>query len=386
MNAVDLLRFHRSLLSDKVRLESFRLAIEKCVKPGDVVLDLGSGTGVLAVFAARAGARCVYAIEASNIVGLARAIVRENGVEDRVVFLDQMSPRVEVPEAADVLVTETIGNFGFNEGILGWVEDARRRLLKPGATIVPQSIELHACLIEAPELYARICDWESSGCGVNLQSARAFAVNNLYPERIAPEWCLGAARSLGGVSLASMDSSKFDAETRFEVGRTGTLHGVCGWFSARLCDEVTISNAPGDPAHSWNQVFLPFSSTVDVQAGDVLRLRVACRGNGGEWRWQLEANPGMSSTAMTARGGVRFDQSTFFGAPESLGRLHRRAAGFAPALNVDGRTVRFLLGLMDGSRTLEELSRLAFAEFPERFSDSDDALEQVRTVSAEFGS
>jgi enediyne biosynthesis protein CalE3 len=385
VNAVELLRFHRSLLGDQARLEQFRRAIDSNVKPGDVVLDLGTGTGVLAVFAARAGARIVYAVEATNIIELARRVLRENGVDERVVFLDQMSPRVELPEQADVLVTETIGNFGFDEGILGWVEDARRRLLKPRAPIVPQSIELYVALVEAPEIYARITDWKCDGSGMSFESVRTCAVNTVYPERIASESLLSDPQSLGMLALAEVEATKFDAETELVATRSGTLHGLGGWFSSRLCDGVTISNGPEHPVSSWNQVFLPFQSAVAVCAGDRLHLSLACRSNGSAWRWQLESRPESPNSKTQSRDRIRFDQSTFYGVPETLSRLHRRAADFSPRLNLDGRLVRFLVALMDGSRTLEELSMLTFAEFPDRFADQDEALEQVREISAEFG-
>ncbi len=87
-NARDILTFHQFLLGKtNLRLDRFQQAITKRVKPGDAVLDLGTGTGILAFFACLAGARRVYAIESGSVISLAKLLARANGFEDRIVFL-----------------------------------------------------------------------------------------------------------------------------------------------------------------------------------------------------------------------------------------------------------------------------------------------------------
>src|SRR4051794_13386275 len=97
---------HRQFLADTPRITAFDAAIRETVRPGDVVIDLGSGTGILGLLACRAGARRVYSIDDGAIVGVARAICRANGYADRMVFVRDMSTRLTLPEAADVLVTD----------------------------------------------------------------------------------------------------------------------------------------------------------------------------------------------------------------------------------------------------------------------------------------
>ena len=125
------------------------------MRPDDVVLDIGTGSGVLAVAAARAGARRVYAVEASDIAEVAERVFEVNGVQDRVTLLPGWSRQIELPEQADLLVAEVIGNEPLEEEILETTLDARRRLLKPGARLIPHTLTLLARAVLLPEAESR---------------------------------------------------------------------------------------------------------------------------------------------------------------------------------------------------------------------------------------
>ena len=109
--------FH-AMLSDPVRMTAFDHAIRQKVKPGDVVVDLGAGTGILGFLAIRAGADKVFCIEKSDAIELARAVAAKNGMTDRMVFLEANSKEVSLPVKADVIVSETLGSFGVDENTL----------------------------------------------------------------------------------------------------------------------------------------------------------------------------------------------------------------------------------------------------------------------------
>ncbi|PYM93211.1 MAG: SAM-dependent methyltransferase, partial [Candidatus Rokuibacteriota bacterium] len=123
---------HRQYLADDTRVSAFRQAIEEVVGPGDVVLDLGAGTGILGLMACRAGAKRVYAVDEGPIIGLARDIAAANGLQDRITHIKGLSTRVELPERVDVVLADQIGRFGLESGILEYFADARARFLKPG--------------------------------------------------------------------------------------------------------------------------------------------------------------------------------------------------------------------------------------------------------------
>lgn len=134
---------HIRMLDDSVRTGFFLQAIKEVVQPGDVVVDLGTGTGVLAVAAAKAGAKKVYAIESTAIADAAELLIQANGCADRVELIRGLSTTVTLPERADVIVSEIIGNDPFDEHILPYMRDACARFLKPGGRILPQGLAVH---------------------------------------------------------------------------------------------------------------------------------------------------------------------------------------------------------------------------------------------------
>src|SRR6266850_1444991 len=133
---------HEPMLLDKIRCDAYREAIQRTVKPGDVVLDLGAGTGLLSFFALQAGARHVYAIEMTGIADAAAELIEANGFRDRITLIRKSSLKTHLPERSDVLVTETLSTFCFDtENVIEFVADARKRFLKPGGRIIPESAD-----------------------------------------------------------------------------------------------------------------------------------------------------------------------------------------------------------------------------------------------------
>jgi predicted RNA methylase len=96
------------MMSDDVRMQAFHTAIKRLIKPGDVVIDLGAGTGILSIWALQAGAKKVYAIEQTGAIELAREIAHVNGYADRIEFIQDNSMNVSLPQRADAIISETL--------------------------------------------------------------------------------------------------------------------------------------------------------------------------------------------------------------------------------------------------------------------------------------
>ena len=123
---------HRVLLADRECQDRFYRAIQEQVKPGDVVLDLGTGSALHAMFACQAGASKVYAVEEDSIIAVAEEVVARNGMEDRIEFVYGNSNNIELPEKVDAIIS----NIGFL-GLLSSMPGAAKRWLKPGGKLIP---------------------------------------------------------------------------------------------------------------------------------------------------------------------------------------------------------------------------------------------------------
>ena len=126
---------HIRMLNDRSRTDSYQKAIRETVTAEDIVVDIGTGTGVLAATAAMAGAKHVYAVEAGSMGRLAQQIFDMNGLSDRITLIEGKSTQIELPEKADVMVSEIIGNDPLGENVIQTTEDAVKRLLNPGARL-----------------------------------------------------------------------------------------------------------------------------------------------------------------------------------------------------------------------------------------------------------
>ena len=179
MSTDNLLAFHHWLLADTGRTGAYQKAISQIVRKNDVVLDIGAGTGILSFFACLAGARKVYAVEASDALQLARELSTHNGFDGIVEFLHHLSQNIQLPEPVDVIVSDTGASFGLQGGMLGTLLDAKKRFLKPGGRIIPHSLQLLVAPVDLND--GRNLDvWEKDRYGLDLSSIRRFAANTNY--------------------------------------------------------------------------------------------------------------------------------------------------------------------------------------------------------------
>lgn len=138
---------HSHLINDQLRTAPLIRAVKKAVSPGDVVVEVGAGLGLLSIAAAKSGAKIVYAIDYDReALKEAAAEARREGVSRKIVFINDISFNVKLPEKADLLICETVGSFAFEENILVSISDAKKRFLKPSGKIIPEKLELWGTL------------------------------------------------------------------------------------------------------------------------------------------------------------------------------------------------------------------------------------------------
>jgi threonine dehydrogenase-like Zn-dependent dehydrogenase len=254
-----LMGHHRHLLDDHVRTTAFLRAIAKVVKRGDVVVDVGTGTGILAIAARRAGAATVFAIEREPVIHVARAIAEANHV-DGITWIEAHSRDVVLPECADVIISECFGVLAIGGTMIESVIELRARSGAP--RVLPASVTVRAAPVESPADHAYVDVWAKRRYGLAWSPAAAFARNNLYNTAIVPRGLLARAASLCRIELArDAYAGAIRGAARF-VARPGTVHGFAAWFDSELGGGVTLSTAPGRAPTIWRQVFLPIEPVV----------------------------------------------------------------------------------------------------------------------------
>lgn len=276
---------HGRMLHDERRTGAFLAALERAVRPGDVVLDIGTGSGVLALGAVRAGARRVYAVEASDIADVAERVFAANGCEDSVTLLRGWSRRIELPEPADVLVAEIIGNEPFEEDVLETTLDARRRLLRPGARLLPHALTLFARPLLLPPEEARqraigqeaVERWRARYAIDFAPLADAAArrpVNSPTEAEVAARWPqVGPPTPLGRVDLASFHEAKVEMDTLLGLDAPGAVNAIAVTFRAELYGGVAHTLDPWRwPTSSWATSVWVLPDAIEVDRGAALRV------------------------------------------------------------------------------------------------------------------
>ncbi len=266
---------HYEMLADPVRMQAYAQAIARAVRPGDRVLDLGCGLGILGFMALRAGASKVYAVEKTDSIELARAIAERNGLSDRVEFFHGSSKDFQLAEPVDVLVSETLGSFGVEENTLDFTLDARQRLLKPGGRMVPQGLRAWLAPVCSAQACERLGFWSRPVQGLDFSPARDELLGRMSTASIASSDLLASPQVFAEVDLRRHEQVAVGRKLLFPIERPGTLHGVAGWFDLMLDEETSLSTSPEAPATHWRQAVFPLRRAPSVVAGDYFELTLA---------------------------------------------------------------------------------------------------------------
>jgi len=381
MSDYDLLQFHAFCLTDTgTRLSQYARAISSRVKNGDVVLDLGTGSGLLAFLACRAGARRVYAVETSEAVRFGEHLALTSGFANRIEFLQAPSSQLVLPERVDAIVGDIHDTFGLQTSGLAAFSDARDRFLKPGGALIPRAIQLLAAPVDAPDLYARAIDvWTQRVQDVDLSPLRPFAVNQMHAARFDVDNLLAPPGELAVIDLERSSDLHAGGTVATAARRHGTLHGVCGCFVTTLAEAVVMSNVPGDDATTnFAQAFFPLSAPVPVSAGDLISIGVDTY-DGHVTRWRVDvARPGEPPHA-------RFDHSTFGALPLSATTLRRSADDYRPLLTHRGAMERALLDRFDGASSAADLEAWLREHFGELLPSEREAAAFLKATIERCG-
>jgi SAM-dependent methyltransferase len=299
--AYDALRIHAMMLSDSIRSEAYRRAIESSVRPGDVVIDVGTGTGILALFAAQAGAKRVYAIEPTGITELARQIAHRNGLDARIQFVRANAEEADIPEKADCIVSEWLGVFCLQENMLPCVAGARDRFLKPGGKMLPEAVDLLVALLEDEDLYHdHVARWRQRPYGLDYTDFASCQANDVHVTAISPAALLSDPAAIGHIDMRTAADATFRWETRLRAARKALCHGLAGWFRASFPGGVVLDTAPHNPLTHWQQAFFPFAEPISLTPDEEVRLTLTTEADHKvvHFTWEITA-PGSHEPSAT---------------------------------------------------------------------------------------
>jgi protein arginine N-methyltransferase 1 len=316
------------MISDEARMGAYVRALEAVVQPGSVVVDVGTGSGILALVACRLGARRVFAIDKNDAVEVGRELARENGVADRIVFFHEDARDVEISERADVIVSDLRGTLPIAGDNLAVIADARTRFLKPGGVLIPARDRLMVAVVERRDLY----DWAIGPArgphGVTLEAMRARLSNALCADRgnaplraadvvsTAAEWAI--------VDYAIVQASVIAGRAELHIERGSIGHGLVLWFESVLAGDHGFTTGPGHEL-CYGRCFLPWERPVDLTKGDDVTVEIWAQTTGDPWGWNSVA-----SSCGTIR--AAFKQSSFLSSPaRPSARADRSAAALSQA-------------------------------------------------------
>jgi type I protein arginine methyltransferase len=270
------LELQRRMVGDRPRTSAFHRAIQEVVKPGDTVLDVGTGTGLLAMFAAQAGAERVYAVDQSPVLASAKAVLAQNaGLA--VEILEGPAASTRPPRPVDVLVSEWLGNLAYVEGMLDAVLAARDHSLSKNGAMLPSHVEVLIAPIDDPVLYLQSGPgyWREPVFGLDYSAleARELAQGRSVQIRVEAGALLSAGAIISGLDLKKAKPGDWftKGSVTVEIKRDGVMSGFAGWFKARLSPSVVLDTSPGELDTHWAQTYFPFRPR-PVKKGEKMRI------------------------------------------------------------------------------------------------------------------
>jgi Flp pilus assembly protein TadD/predicted O-methyltransferase YrrM len=280
--------WHFNMVNDEPRNAAFSAAIAAVVKPEHRVLEIGTGSGLLAMLAARGedgGARAAQVVTCESNPLLARTatdIVAANGLAERVHVVAKPSSElrvgIDLQARADVLICEIFSVQVIAEGVLPALEDAKSRLLTSDAIVIPRAAAARSALVAGEELSRRTRARTVHGFDLSLLNEYTPALQYLSPEQTLT--LLSAPTDLFRFDLAN--SQQFPAERRslrVVASASGLCQGVVQWLRLELCAGVEFENPPGTAvaaaSRHWHPVFYPFVEPVLVGEGQSVTLRAS---------------------------------------------------------------------------------------------------------------
>ncbi|KAL6061314.1 Protein arginine N-methyltransferase 8-B [Balamuthia mandrillaris] len=282
------MKIHCDMLKDEARMISYHGAImrDKEVFKDRVVLDVGCGSGILSCFCAKAGARKVYSVEASDMWHKAELVVLRNGLEDVVQVINGKMEEVQLPEKVDIIVSEWMGSFLVFEGMLESVLFARDRWLKEGGRLYPDIAKLYLVPVDMSTAFHKRTSFLKDVCGIDMSPLAPFIVKEytkfvVRGKKVKASTMLAESALIKTFDLESMridELAKITGKFSFRTNKSpgGTFHGFALWFEVIFSgrseskeeEDIILSTSPEKVITHWRHDAVLWPKGIAVREGE----------------------------------------------------------------------------------------------------------------------
>lgn len=286
----------QNMMQDYVRTSTYQKAIHSNSEDfkDKVVLDVGAGSGILSFFALQAGAKKVYAVEASSMAKHAQLLVQTNNLGGRVEVIAGKIEEIELPEPVDIIVSEPMGYMLFNERMLETYLHAKKWLRSPQkGQMFPTRGDLHVTPFSDAQLYIEQTNkanfWFSKDFhGVDLRALHSAATNEYFRQPVVDTFdiriCMAkTVRHVIDFQKAhETDLHCINIPLEFIANQTGHIHGLAFWFDVAFigtCQTVWLSTSPSQPLTHWYQVRCLLNTPLFVNKGQQINGSCVLRAN-----------------------------------------------------------------------------------------------------------
>ncbi|KAL7422446.1 Nuclear SAM-dependent mono-and asymmetric methyltransferase [Cryptotrichosporon argae] len=278
---------HEEMLKDQVRTLSYRNAIMQNphLFKGKVVLDVGCGTGILSMFAAKAGAAKVIGIDMSNILDQAQKIIDANGFSDTITLIKGKLEDVELPvKQVDIIISEWMGYFLLYESMLDTVLLARDKYLAPGGLLFPDQATIYLAAIEDQDYKEEKIEFWNDVYGFDYSCIKDIALREPLVDCVDLKAVVSQPCAIRHIDIATVKKEDLDFKVPFELKATRNdfVHAFLGWFDINFscCHKpIQFSTGPHAKYTHWKQTVFYTPDTLTVSEGDTIRGTLSCAPN-----------------------------------------------------------------------------------------------------------
>ena len=278
-NSYSTFYIHEEMIKDKIRTGSYKKAIEnnKTIFKDKIVLDIGSGTGILSIFAAKAGAKHVYGIEYADIADYSKEIIKQNNLSDKITIIQSKVEEANLPvDKVDIIISEWMGYFLLYESMLDTLLFARDKWLKKDGYLLPDKAQIYlAGIQDTLYKYNKIDSWDNVyGFNFSVLKNPALAepiIDNFPNNNIISNSCKIFDIDLYTVKVEDLD---FSAGYEIIFNKDDTFNGFVTWFDVefdKLPNKITLSTSPYEPSTHWKQVMFYSKNDIEVKKKEKLK-------------------------------------------------------------------------------------------------------------------